>query len=297
VVRVVVWDAFDGHPHRPRLGLRPLDPARWTEPPPGPGLVGELQRRRDVLGAHPAEAYAEGPGAAPAAAELLERLRAHLLGDHGGRYRAIDGARIEVDGGFRVDVTSGPPLAVAARLSAVDWCLVAPTDPPRLAAGAVCSPNRWRLADKLGLPLAGVHRPVPGYAPALGGPVDRILGPSGRAVPVWRRNWSMLGDPALWQPDPTPADPQVPEGVWVRSERQTLVPLPATGWWAFGIETAVAPLTDLTDRPVTAALVLATVAGLDPATAGYKELDAWLPRLLAWLGACCGSAEATEHDE
>jgi len=43
--------------------------------------------------------------------------------------------------------------------------------------------------------------------------------------------------------------------------------------------------------------VLATVAGLDPATAAYKELDAWLPRLLAWLGACCGSAEAAEHDE
>jgi len=294
-----VWDAFDGRPHRPRLGLRPLDPRRWTEPPPGAALVAELERRREVLADHPAEAYAAEPDAAPAAAELLGRLRAHLLADHAGRYRDVGGGQVEVDGRVRLDLTSGPPLAAAARVSATDWCLVAPTDPPRLAGGAVCSPNRWRLGAKLGLPLAAVHGPVPGYPGALGAAVDRVLGPSGRPAPVWRRNWSILTDAALWQPDPGPASsaPQVPEGVWARSERQTLMPLPASGWWAFGIETSVAPLVELAGRPAVAARVLATVAGLDPATATYKELEGWLPRLLAWLTDCGGSAEPAQHHQ
>jgi len=314
VEAIAVWDAFDGRPHRPRPGLRRLDPRRWTQPPPAPALVAELERRRRVLADHPAEAVATTPGAEPAAAELLDRLRAHLLGDHAGRYRAVGGGWIEVDGRFRVDTDGAPALAVAAGITAADWCLVAPSDPPRLAAGAVCAPNRWRLRAKVGLDLSGVHAPVPGY-PA--GPVDRLFGRD-QAAPVWRRNWSMLADPALWQPDPVPARPRVPAGVWVRSERQTVVALPASGWWAFGIETEVAPLEALATRPGVAARVLATVAGLDAATARYKELDGWLPELLAWLAACAGppapavarvgsprptasgpspSAEAAEQDE
>jgi hypothetical protein len=96
---------------------------------------------------------------------------------------------------------------------------------------------------------------------------------------MWRQNWSLLGDPSPFQPEPASGDPvEVPDGVWVRSERQTLVALERTGWWVFGIET----------RPELARRVLAAVAGLDPATAAYKDLAGWSAALIAWLEDVAG---------
>jgi hypothetical protein len=210
---------------------------------------------------------------------------------------------------------------------------VRPGARPVLAAAVVCSPNRWRLADKIGRDLTAVHGPVPGYAGALGPPVDRLLGPplrptghgppgppggtpvaaplgrpdeepigppAGRRRPAraaWRQNWSLLGDPDLFQPDAGPAARlTVPDGVWVRSERQTLVPLPATGWWAFGIETAVRPLTAVATRPEVAARLRTAVASLDPATVAYKGLGGFRGPLLAWLERDNSVHPAQQHE-
>lgn len=291
-----VWAAFDGRPHRPRLGLRPLDLRHWTVPP-SPGELGsELARRAVLLRQRQAEVWAETGASAPAAAELYERLLTHLLGDHGDRYRA-DRGRVVVDGSSAVRTAGWPPLPAAGLLTAADWCLVQPGPAPVLAAGVVCSPNRWRLRDKIGRELTAVHRPVPGYAARLGPPVDRLLGVGGPARPAWRQNWSLLGAPDLFQPDAAGPQPlPVPDGVWVRSERQTLVPLPTSGWWAFGIETSVEPLTAVSTRPDAAALLLRAVASLDPATVAYKELDGFRAPLMTWLEGV-GSVEPAQQHE
>ena len=279
-----VWAAFDGRPHRLRMGLRPLDLRRWTEPPPPAELGPELDRRRALFDHRRADVWAETDGSGPAAAELLARLAEHLICDHAARYQRGRGATIVVDGSRRVDLERCPPLPAAGLLTAADWCLVRPGPPPVFAAGVVCSPNRWRLADKFGSDVAAVHHPVPGYARALAVPVDRLLGGHGRARPGWRQNWSLVGQPARFQPGAGTSEPlDVPGGVWVRSERQTLVLLPATGWWAFGIETAEQPLTALSSRPDVAARLLAAVLSLGPATLAYKQIDGFRAPLLAWL--------------
>jgi dimethylamine monooxygenase subunit A len=294
---VDVWAAFDGRPHRPRLGLRPLDLRHWTEPPPPGRLGAELARRARLLERRRADVWAETGGAGPAAAELGERLVAHLLGDHAPRYQRGRGSTIVVDGSFSVDTRGWSPLPASALLTAADWCLVRPGAPPVLAAAVVCSPNRWRLGEKIGRDLTAVHQPVPGYAAVLAGPVDRLLGPGGPARPGWRQNWSLLGDPDPFQPDGgAPARLLVPEGVWVRAERQTLVPLPTTGWWAFGIETAVLPMTAVSGRPEVAARLRVAVASLDPDTVAYKELSGFRAPLLAWLERV-SSVDAAQQDE
>jgi dimethylamine monooxygenase subunit A len=309
---VDVWAAFDGQPYRPRLGLRPLDLRFWTEPPPPGELGAELARRARLLQERPTAVWAETDGSGPAAIELGERLLGHLLGDHAGRYRRGRGPETVVDGAT-VDTRGWPALPAAGLLTAADWCLVRPAARPVLAAAVVCSPNRWRLADKIGRDLTAVHRPVPGYAGALRPAVDRLLGPSSAPSPGpsgegpfnvrrtaragWRQNWSLLGDPDLFQPDAGPsAQLPVPDGIWVRSERQTLVPLPASGWWAFGIETAVRPLAAVATRPDVAARLRTAVASLDPATVAYKDLGGFRAPLLAWLERV-GSVDAAQQDQ
>ncbi len=301
-----IWAAFDGRPHRPRLGLRPLDLRLWTDPPPPGALVSELGRRRSLLAGRPAEVLVETPGSEEPAAELLDRLVAHLLADHPARYRRGPGSTIlhgrdvgaiTVDRTVTVDAGAWSPLAAAAALTAADWCLVRPDARPVLSAGVVCSPNRWRLRDKIGRPLTAVHDPVPGYDTALAAPVDRLLGPDGQARPVWRQNWSMLARPDLFQPDPGGSQPlEVPDGVWVRSERQTLVPLPVTGWWAFGIETACEPLASVSGRPAVATRLLVALTSLDPATAAYKELEASRARLVTWLEGAASVHTTQQHE-
>jgi hypothetical protein len=277
--------------------LRPLDLRRWTVPPPPGELGAELARRARLLRERPADVWAETGGCGPAAAELRQRLAAHLFGDHGARYRRGRAAAVVVDGSSTVDTGGWPPLPAAGLLTAADWCLVRPGTAPVLAAAIVCSPNRWRLGDKIGVDLGAVHRPVPGYAATLGPTVDRLLGLSGAARPAWRQNWSLLGDPELFQPDAAhPGELSVPDGVWVRSERQTLVPLPTTGWWAFGIETSVQPLTAVAGRPDVAARLLAAVGSLDPATVAYKGLAGFRAPLTAWLEAVRSVDPAQQHE-
>ena len=287
-----VWDAFDGRPHSLRMGLHPLPEAAWVRLP-GPGeLSAELDRkanllasrRGQVLAAQGGQAGQAGQEVERAGAELAGRLVDHLVMVHPDRYRREGGVIRLIDDGRTWDVEQMSGLELAGRMVSEDWCLVRPGDPPVLAGAVLCSPNRWRLSEKLGRPVTDIHDPVPDYRRRLGPPVDAVLG--GRGRPVWRRNWSIQSSPSRFQPYADgPEVPEVPGQVWVRSEYETLIRLPETGWWVFGIHTAVRPLADVAGQPDLARRVETAVATLDPATAAYKDLAGWRPELLAWLHA------------
>lgn len=164
------------------------------------------------------------------------------------------------------------PLDAAGRLVQEDLCLLVERDgAPHLDAASLCFPSYWRLRDKLGQPLAAVHGPVAHYAEELADRVDRFLARLRTDHPVWRRNWSIHDDPAYFLPAPTPArhvDP--PDGLWVRSERQTLRRLPGTGAVLFTIRTQQAPLAVLAERPDVAHRMAASIAGWSSALRAYK---------------------------
>ena len=286
-----VWDAFDGRPHGLRMGLRPLDAREWTVIPPAPGLAAELDRKAGLLAARREEVIAavDDPGVRAAAEGLAGMLVDHLVNDHPDRYRREGPTLTLLDDGRTWVMSAADPLELAGRVATEDWSLIRPGAPPTLAAAVVCSPNRWRLGEKLGRPITDIHDPVPGYRRRLGPPVDAVLG--GRRRPLWRRNWSIQSSPSRFQPwADGPEVPEVPGEVWVRSEYETLVPLPGTGWWVFGIQTSVRPLSDVATQPALAARIRTAVVGLDRATATYKDLAAWDRPLLGWLAAVAGSA-------
>ena len=272
-----VWDAFDGRPHELRMGLRPLDMSQWTRPT----SATELDRKADLLETRRGDVLA-AVGATDAAARELDAL----LADHLTTYRADSYRREGAAVVFVADGRSWPddmdPLERAGRMVSEDWCLVRPGEPPTLAAATLCSPNRWRLAEKLGRPITDIHDPVPGYRRRLGAPVDALFGT--RRGPTWRRNWSIQSSPSRFQPFADgPEHPRVPDQVWIRSELETLVRLPVTGWWVFGIHTSVGALGDVT--PAVAARMLTAVRSLDPETTAYKDLATFRQPLAEWLAS------------
>ncbi|NHC43652.1 DUF3445 domain-containing protein [Motilibacter sp. K478] len=291
---------FEPGPHRHRVGTRTLDVAGWIEL--GDDADAQLAQKRSVLADHPDEAVAvldgpPGPGAGTVRAagdELLAVLEAHLVGRFPDRY-ARDGGTLRDprSGQAYVDDARGlHPVDAAARLVPEDLCLHLPgaDGALRLVAASVAFPSRWRLADKLGLPVGEIHTPVPGYAAAIGAPVDLVMSRLTPERGLWRLNGSVLDDPALFQPEPAarPGRAEVPGGVFLRAERQTLRRLPRTGAVVFTIRTYVDPLGAIGDDPAACAQVAAWLRGMPAGLRDYKSLRELGPAVLAWLDSRAG---------
>ena len=190
------------------------------------------------------------------------------------------------------------PLEAAALLIADDVCVLVHRDGAwRLDAGVVCFPSMWRLRDKLGLPLAEVHGPVPAYATELAARVDRFLDrlPADRGA--WRRNWFIHDRPDLYLPAPveptetsepaeltvSAAPTRVPEGLWLRSERQTLRRLPSTGSIVFTIRTQQVPLATVAESTDIAARMAKAIGAWSDELRAYRGARSWADEVVAWL--------------
>jgi len=185
-------------------------------------------------------------------------------------------------------VSAIDPLELAGRLVQEDLCII---QDGVFTAAVLCFPSRWRLLEKLGKPLAAVHGSVPLYADRLAGPVDRLFRHMKTGHIVSRRNWALVDDPALFQPegkwrlDPNPDITMDNAGqrVFLRVERQTLRRLPATGALLFGIRVHVYPLATVIDGPERAAQLAAAVRALPEDIQRYKSLLPLRDAVLGWL--------------
>ena len=271
------------------LGLMPLGEAEWLEP--DVNFAADLAAKRALLATRPAEVFAALPEAAQASAGLLELLAKHLPRHHADLFRR-DGDLLENRAtGERWDLAASPlhPLALAGRLVQEDFCLLVSDGATyRLVGASLCSPSRWRLADKLGRPLAGVHEPVPGYDTKLAQPVDRFLAHLKPGKLVWRLNWGIHDDPAPFQPVPPPPRPVTAEtageNLWLRVERQTLRRL-ASGGVVFTIRTHIASLSAALGKRETAASLAAALRDMPSDSQRYKGIAPFAAPLLAWLDA------------
>lgn len=279
-------------PWRMAMALRPLDPAEWIAP--DDDLEPQLAEKDRLLAERPADVFAALHGSEAAQTELLARLLAHLPERFPSLYqRAGDTLRIGPERRVALD-TEAPPLLTAGRLVQEDLCLMqspAPGEPYCLTAASLCFPTRWRLADKLGQPMAAIHAPVPLYAERMARQVDRFFQHLKADKPVWRINWSLVDDDALFQPGGhgrTAADPRftvenLPDTVWFRSERQTLVRLPETEAICFGIRIYQAPLGAVAADPVRARRLLNAIETMAAEMDPYKSLAVFREPLAEYL--------------
>jgi hypothetical protein len=281
---------FDGGRFRLMMGLMPLPGAQWIEI--DRHFVAALAAKRALLADRHAEVFAALPEAAAPAAELLTLLADHLASHHARHFRREGDRLRNIATGEDWDLAHAPlhALDLAGRLVQEDLCLMqASADSYRLIGASLCSPAHWRLADKIGRPLAGIHAPVPGYAAKLAQPVDRFFASLKPEKPVWRLNWGIQGHPAAFQPVRLPGESEVTaasagERLWLRVERQTLRRLSATGAVVFTIRTHITRL-DRALTPGAAAELAGAVREMPPETQTYKNIAPIRAALLAWLDA------------
>jgi hypothetical protein len=226
----VAWPA-EGPPWL-AMGLGRIPEAAWLLPDERREV--ELAERHRLLAERRDEVVGDVGGTDEAAAEVLDLVLAWE------REHRPDLATVEVDG-------AEAPLVAAAGRVQEDLVLMVPREGAHhLDAAVLCFPSHWRLADKLGGSALAIHGPVPRYEDDLAERVDRFLDRLRPDVIVARRNWSVHDSDALFSPDP-PADPtpvavaEVPDALWLRSERQTLRALPRSGAVLFTIRVQQTP--------------------------------------------------------
>lgn len=283
---------LDGRPFRVSMGLRPLDLDRWL-------LTDvlrsdELRQKERLLSERHDEVFAALPGSEAAGAELLELVGAVVTAGDEAPVLVNSAGWRDIATGIEVARGSLHPLDAAARLVQEDLCLMERDGSGTwiLTAASVCFPSRWLLADKIGHSLSAIHTPVAGY-----GRIERATDLAFDRLtverPVARTNWTLIDDPALFQPRPEgrgkAGESLGPSGdteglldaVYLRVERQSLRLLPGSGAIVFTIRTSVDPLTALTSDEQSR--LAATLDTVDAASVAYKGWQQLLPPVVAAL--------------
>jgi hypothetical protein len=281
---------LDG-PYRMAMGLQPLAVADWIEIDDYFGA--QLDAKRRLLSEQHDEIVVALPTALDAARELLDVLSDHLCQVHGDRFDR-DGPRIvnrATGERWHVVAPDIHPLDVCGRLVQEDFCLVQSDGARHCLVGAsLCFPSKWRLADKVGRDIAAVHGPVPTYDATLARPVDRFFATLKPDRLVWRLNWVIHDDPALFQQGGARRAPRIDpahagDALWLRVERQTLRRLSRTAAIVFTVRTHVTPLGLAITSPDAAQALAAAVRSMPDAILDYRGMTDLVPPLLAWLDA------------
>ncbi|HLY89584.1 MAG TPA: DUF3445 domain-containing protein [Acetobacteraceae bacterium] len=292
-----IYLPFESGPYRMSMSLTTVPESAWFEI--DERYVDEMRERRELLAVRHGDVFGALPGSEAARGEALREVVANLC-EHAPQWFARDGDVVRnALTGESWELAAAPcdPLEVAGRLVQEDLCIIQNgADGPRFTAAVLCFPSRWRLNEKLGKPLTSVHGPVPHYAERLAAPVDRFMARVKVGHIASRLNWSVLDDPALYQPTGkwreatnariTPEN--AGDSLYLRVERQTLRRLPQSGAILFGIRVHSYQLARAITRPEHAARLAEAVRALPEATMHYKSLRAFGSALLAWLDARAG---------
>jgi len=289
-----IYLPFETGPYRMAMGLTTVSDNAWFEI--DECYVDEMEQRRRLLAERHKDVFGSLEASDAARAETLREVAANLT-RHASQWFARDGVLLRnALTGETWNIAAPPcdPLELAGRLVQEDLCVIQQSDQgPIFTAALLCFPSRWRLHEKLGNPLVAVHGPVPFYAERLATPVDRFMAKVRSGHIASRLNWSVLDDPAMFQPagrwreqQNTAVTPDnAGERLYLRVERQTLRRLPQSGAILFGIRVHCYALERAIVSPAAALRLAEAVRGLPEATMHYKSLNAYGPALLAWLDA------------
>lgn len=202
-------------------------------------FAGQMALRDRLIADESDRVIALLPKARDAALEVLDLALARLPGI--GPYKVAPD-RVTRPDGLVVDIDYAAPMATLGRLVQEDICLLEEDTGGHVLTGAVlCFPAHWTLAEKLGRPMTQIHDPVPEYQSDMAKRVQRMLTALRPGTTLRRGNCLAYEDFALFQPRLEAAryTPPGPDAAFVRTERQCLFKLPASGAVVFSIHTCV----------------------------------------------------------
>lgn len=206
----------------------------------------QMARREALLGRVPQDVVYLDPAALPAAQELLAKVCDALPG----LGYAVEGAGVTCPDGRKVEVSSTTPMHSLGRLCQADFVIMQKRGGVHVLTGAVlCFPASWRLAEKAGRPLIGIHDEVDEYDTGMAARVQRLFDGVQVGRPLWRFNQLWYTDPELFQPrsaaEPRRVGAGQDTGPYYRTERQTILRLAQTRACVFVIHTYVLAAADV----------------------------------------------------
>ncbi len=287
-----IYLPFESGPYRMAMALTTVSENAWFEI--DDRYRDEMADRNRLLTERHEDVFGALPRSDAAREETLHEVVANLS-THAPQWFSRQGdALFNALTGESWNMTTPPcdPLELAGRMVQEDLCIIQHDETgPIFTAAVLCFPSRWRLHEKLGKPLAAVHEPVPFYAERLANPVDRFMAKVKPGHIASRLNWSVLDDPAMYQPtgkwreqrDSGITPGNVGDRLHLRVERQTLRRLPKTGAILFGIRVHSYPLQRAIATPQAASRLAEAVRALPEQTVRYKSLKVFGSALLAWL--------------
>jgi hypothetical protein len=147
----------------------------------------------------------------------------------------------------------------------------------------VCLPSGWRPEEKIGKSFDAIHAPVPGRE------MTRIRESSQSILEAKLENprveerfvWGLQTEPSLDRHPDRSRRPDFAGELWLRVERQLLVPLRPVSAFLFVIRPYVHPIAELT--PAEARLLASAVESMSAEIAEYKEIARSRPAILATL--------------
>jgi hypothetical protein len=285
---------FESGPYRMTMGLFSVPDTAWFEI--DQLYADEMRQRRILLQERHSDVFAALPASDRGRREALDAIVSNLTATHP-TWFVRDGSALHnrlTDETWTLPDTGCDPLECAGRLVQEDLCLIQATaQGPLLTAAVLCFPSRWRLLEKIGHPLAAVHGPVPLYAERLARAVDRFMAHVKPGHIAARLNWSVLDDPALFQPtgkwrqaeNPGITAANAGDRLCLRVERQTLRRLPQSTAVLFGIRVHNYPLHRLAGDPAVVARLAQAIRALPPTVMHYKSMVTFQSALLSWLDA------------
>ena len=284
-----IYTPYDGSATPFTIGLKPLAEREWMEI--HPDLTQRLCKRQQILQSRRTDVLSTPPDD-PATAELLEMVLQNLKKHHPDIYD-FSQDQVRIMGGPPQSIDHTHPLESLAQLVDEDFCLIRKKDEGHfLAAALLCFPSSWRLKDKIGKSLEGVHAPVPDYAGPMSQRVNLLFDRLRPEQIVWRLNWSLDEGPDLYRPTPHSHDQWIEQGgdpaehIYVRVERQTFRRLPQAGDIVFTIHIQMVQLAQLiANKPQAEKLsgLYTQLANLTEEQCRYKGLLAARPLILERL--------------
>ena len=293
-------------PFRMQPGLRRLAPGTPQLTPNRPGDPA-LEQKLEVLARHVGDALAAVASfdATPALAAIV----AQAVVDHSQAFCLDDDGRVtarwlgwswrdgQIEGNGRADIGAclaalPEPWRLAGLLSlacAEDFAVI--DGRGRIPWIAVCLPSNWAPTDKVGRSFTEVHAPVADNHALLAAaePLARLVTGGER----WERFvWTITDDVRLarhprrtaeprWDAWPTPL--ALAAAAYLRSERQTFLPVDGRDQAVFTIRVGVEPLQDAVASRADAERLHAALTSMSPAVLAYRQLAPARDRLLAWL--------------
>ncbi|MAN45686.1 MAG: DUF3445 domain-containing protein [Alphaproteobacteria bacterium] len=219
--------------------------------------------------------------------DLMRDRRAEVFAAHGAEAEMAEAAVLVLSAlGQGICEGEWPtPLEAAAAEVFDDLCLMVRGEDGlwRLQAASLCAPTFWRLSDKMGEPLGGLHAPVPGADPDLVRRISRIFDGLQPGLILERFNWTVQAGEARFTPSSSPLKAlaaETPEDaaldmLYLRVERQTITKLPETGAVLFTIRIVMDPLRAALAGEEAAEAFRAAWQGITPEMADYKGWAAY----------------------